>query len=73
MEADFGMKNNGSIEFERKLGEQIYTPSHSRIRREQFKIGFGSRDMKKMILKIAQNQSQKSRIRNSNVSTENIH
>ena len=50
METDFGMKNNGSIEFERKLGEQIYTPSHIRIRREQFKIWLGSRDMKKMIL-----------------------
>ena len=68
----FRNENNGSREFERKLGDQIYTPSHIRIRREQFKSWFGSRDMKKMILKIAQNQSQKLRIRKSNVSTGNI-
>ena len=49
METDFGMKNNGSREFERKLGEQIYTPSHIRIQREQLKSWLGSRDMKKMI------------------------
>ena len=68
METDFEMRNNGSSEFEQKLEGRIFTTSLFRIRREQFKIGFGSRDMKKMILKIAQNQSQKSIIRNSNVS-----